>query len=501
MLRMLAMSERRGPRARASAFVIAARLTVAIAVVAALAASVRADTGTTVQLGATPNTQQSSPAISGSGVTWTNFDSTTQGFDIFYQDVAVAGATPTNLTASLPGDQFLEDIDNGSVVFTNTSPNAVASDILLVDASTGALSNVAAGSSTVNFARPAIARSWIVFERITTQVDIDIYDRSIGGSPGFQVTFDAAEQRRPRVSGNVVVYEDYNANPSVASVAACQLGTNGCTTTLVATVGRSPDVDGDNIVYVGSDGTNDQIFLYSMSAASKRQLTTAASQKSSPRVSGSRVVWSDKRSGSFDVYSYDLGTATESPLITSPSVDETVGDLDGDRLVYATSTGGVFLYTFPGVQPSNLPVGCDPAKTDLVDGPQVLTQTTRRPVYGSHKFQTQTGRTYYLCIDNGKPDGSQRSGQVMAAVDNGVVLSPADFKPQQDPPRHVAAALNFQLDRRNRGVGQHGDDRHGEDDGGEHGGKVGANVSQHEWDVALFGAPPTTIAVSIRVAK
>src|SRR5438309_5856883 len=148
----------------------------AIIVMAAFATSVRADAGTSTQLGGgTAGWQQNSPALSGSGVVWTNFDG--KQFDIYYQDVSLVGATPSNLTANLPGDQFLEDIDRGSVVFTNTKPGAASSDILLIDAATKLTTNIASGGSSVNFAHPALSSDWIVFERITTQYDIDLVDR------------------------------------------------------------------------------------------------------------------------------------------------------------------------------------------------------------------------------------------------------------------------------------------------------------------------------------
>src|SRR4051812_14586826 len=159
-----------------------------LGVMAAFASTVRADAGTSTQIGALAGSSQNSPALSGGGVTWTNFDGTQ--FDIYYQDVTVAGSTPTNLTSGLPGDQFLQDIDRGSVVFTNTKPGAASSDILVIDATTKTTTNVASGGTTVNFAHPAITSGWIVFERITTQYDIDLVDRTTNSSPGFQVTFD-----------------------------------------------------------------------------------------------------------------------------------------------------------------------------------------------------------------------------------------------------------------------------------------------------------------------
>ena len=82
-----------------------------------------------------------------------------------------------------------------------------------------------------------------------------------------------------------------------------------------------------------------------------------------------------------------------------------------------------------------------------------------------------------MCIENGRPDGSQRAAQVIAAVDGWPVLSPADFRPEKTPPHFVAAKLV--LERRD-------DKKHA--------------AANHAWDVALFQMN-TTISISIRVAK
>jgi hypothetical protein len=61
-------------------------------------------------------------------------------------------------------------------------------------------------------------------------------------------------------------------------------------------------------------------------------------------------------------------------------------------------------------------------------------------------------------------------------------LTPADFNPATNPPRHVAVKLALVAD-------------HGRGRGGE------AVNAAHSWSSALFGDPGSTIAVSIRVAK
>lgn len=475
----------------------------------ALGASVRADVaGTSRQLGALAGSTQTAPAISGTGAVWTNFDGTQ--FDIYYQDVA-AGVAPTNLT-NTPGDnEFLEDIDNGSVVYTHTGgPNNASGDILMIDTATGRVANVASSDTTVHFAHPAMGGNYVVFERITTQYDIDVYDRTLGGSPGPQVTNDPALQLHPRVSGDLVVYEDYGRNGPAgpADVYGYHVLTSG-PNFLIAQNARLPDVDGSHVVFVGADAAGgDQLYLYDTAAGTTRALTNVVSNKSMPRISGTRIIWTDNRLSTDDVWSLDLATGIQDLLAGGPG-SQSAGDVSGTRAVYSSTdaigaNGSVWLFTFAGGTIDPLPVGCDPAKTNLVDGPTGLHQVTHRPVYAHHRFTSQPGKTYYLCVDNGLADGSQRSSHVVAAVDGRLVLTPSDFKPDANPPRHVAAKLDLD-DEQGDDQGQCGDagEHH---DRGPRGNELGhlqggGDCHGHRWNAALFAQPNSTIAVSIRVAK
>ncbi|MDB4968395.1 MAG: domain containing protein [Myxococcales bacterium] len=454
----------------------------ALGLVTLLSTSVRADVpGSTQQLGAQPGMTQEAPAISGSGVVWTNFDGVQ--FDIYYQDVA-SGAAPQNLTPGSPDNEFLEDIDRGFVVFTHTGGMTNSpGDVKLLDTSTGKLTNVANGSADVHFAHPAISGNYIVFERITgtSKFDIDIYDRTAGGLPS--VTDDDAMQLHPRVSGDNVVYEDYARNPS-GTPDVYGFSVMAQSRFLIAQNAKWPDVDGDNVVYIASDATGgDQLFLYDLVSGTSRALTSARGPKATPRISGTRVIWTDGRNGvDNDLYTCDLATGVES-LLVGGAGNQATGDISGNRVVYSSTdanggSSGVFLFTFIATPVNDIPVGCDPSKTDLVKAPTQLVQNARRPVYASGQFENAAGKTYYLCVENGLANGTRRSASVLAAVDGGVVLSPADFKPEKSPPRFVTAKLT--LDPRSSRVPK-------------------SNVL-HQWDVALFQAD-TTISISIRVAK
>jgi len=126
----------------------------------------------------------------------------------------------------------------------------------------------------VYFAQPAIKRRWIVFVKVTTQSDIAGYD-NLTGLP-FTVTNDPAYHARPRVSGDGIVYEDYNSGN--ADVFGYHILT-GCAPFPIATGPSNqfaPAIDGTTVVWV--DCINpcaiDQIFTYDLVTQVTRQLTT-----------------------------------------------------------------------------------------------------------------------------------------------------------------------------------------------------------------------------------
>jgi hypothetical protein len=205
------------------------------------------------------------------------------------------------------------------------------------------------------------------------------------------------------------------------------------------------------------------------------------------------VVWSDDRNGAnLDVYAYNFTTQKEE-LVVGGAGDQFLADIDGDRVVFTSNASGaeqVFLFTYappppPPPPPPVLPLGCDPAKTDLVEGPVTLSKPDAQHVHAHGDFATTPGRTYYMCVVNGLPDGSLRTDDIFAHVDGRHVLSEKQFAPENDPKRVVAKKLRL----------HHWDD---DDDDGDH---DCDDSHQHHWRVNVRGDEPAQIAVSIRVAK
>ena len=404
---------------------------------------------------ASPAGTQNSPALSGaasSGPTSTARSSTST-----IRTSPLVGATPTNLTASLPGDQFLEDIDRGSVVFTNTKPGAASSDILLIDASTQ-------GGDQHRVRRH--------HGELRASGHLERLDRLRAHHHAVRHrSRRSLDQLVARLSGHL------RRAPRSASRASPATSSSTRTTTPIRTSRRSTPASSARAAAPPSPSPPSAASRTSTATTSSTSARTArATIRSSstasraplrrrrspapPRPSRSRASRATASSGATSAAATTTSIATTSPATSRPrssasaGVDETLGDIDGDRVVYQTSAQRA-----SSSSPStarrrrNLPPGCDPAKTDLVDGAVTMTQPSRRPVYASrHSSRPWPARPTTSASTTARPTARTATGQVMVTVDGGVVLTPADFKPEKTPPAHVAAQLVLRSHARPRCV-------------------------------------------------
>jgi beta propeller repeat protein len=329
------------------------------------------------------------------------------------------------------------------------------------------------------------------------QVDVYLYNNATGDAVG-NVTSDAWDQGHPRVGGGIVVFEDFANGAKNSDVLGWTIPSGPPFAIATGPNNQfSPDVDGNTVVWVETTASGDQIFAWDIAGQVSRQLTNSTSNKVLPRISGSRVVWSDDRNGKdLDLYYYDLAANQELPLVTGIG-DQFLSDIDGNRVVYTDNSAGfeqVFLFTFadPTPPPPDLPPGCDPAKTNAVGIPATLDRATLRPVYTRGSFTPEAGKTYYVCVENGLADGSERTAQMSFEAGHQVVLNPSDFVPVDNPPHYVAAVIPVD----GKCQGHRGDDN-------DHGRHFDCNADGSvDWGAALFGRkPPTHVTVTIRVSK
>jgi len=310
----------------------------AILLIAGLGVHVSADaTGTITQLSSgSASAQQINPLISGPLVVWTDASTNAAGatnFDVFLLNLTTG--VLTNLTNTPDAQEFLPDLDGSTVVWTRTDAGTPG-DIVAYDVQSATMSTIATSSQVVHFEQPAIHGHNVAYLRVSSTVDVVLFDLSTGTPT--QITNDAAVQGRPRVGDDVVVYEDYsNGN---ADILAYRISTGAHFPIATGLSNQiTPDIDGNTVVWVEGTASGEQIFAFDLLTGTTTQLTTSTSSKVLPRISGSRVVWSDDRSGNLDLYMYDLSTGTEQPLV-SGSGDQFLADIDHDKVVYTDNSAG-----------------------------------------------------------------------------------------------------------------------------------------------------------------
>jgi len=320
--------------------------TFAVLFVVGFCVQVSADAvGTTTQLSSGSATdQQNAPTISGPLVVWTNASTDSNGtnFDLILLNLTTG--VPINLTSTSDAQEFLNDVDGSTVVWTRTD-SGHPGDIVAYDTQTGSMTTVAASTATTFFQQPAVRGHRVAFLRVGTTVDVRLVDLTSGILTS--VTNDVAIQLRPRLGDDVVVYEDYsNGN---ADIQAYRLSTGTHFSIATGPYDElTPDIDGHTIVWAAHINGSDQIFAFDLTTGTTHQLTTSVGSKIAPRISGNRVVWSDDRNGNLDIYMYDFSTGTEEPLVTGAG-DQFLADIDGDRVVYTANATGfeqVYLFTF-----------------------------------------------------------------------------------------------------------------------------------------------------------
>ena len=244
-------------------------------------------------------TDDKSPRVSGSHVTWWGVDE-------------VVGDT----------EIFMYEIDT-------TDDPSVVEDIPVID-----IDNIS--NNDYNDYDPVIDGDNVVWHSLVGQgTEIFLYD----GSGTRRVTNNQADNAAPQISGNVVVWQGRDG--SDFEVFMYEIDT-WSTTQLTADSydDVTPKIDGENIVWQGGPSSNREIYLYNVvDGGSPSNISDAYGLDERPEIDGSRIVWHSYDGYDWEVMFLDLSKPFL-PLNVSNNLDYDWGpQVSGELLVWRSNDG------------------------------------------------------------------------------------------------------------------------------------------------------------------
>ncbi|MEO1801766.1 MAG: carbohydrate-binding protein [Cyanobacteria bacterium J06629_2] len=99
---------------------------------------------------------------------------------------------------------------------------------------------------------------------------------------------------------------------------------------------RSSQISGKNVVWIGNDGNDSEIFLYNHDAASVTQLTDNDTYENEPRIDGNSVVWSAYDGNDNEIYLYN---GSETIQLTDNDVDDRNPQISDDNVAWLSHEG------------------------------------------------------------------------------------------------------------------------------------------------------------------
>lgn len=137
-----------------------------------------------------------------------------------------------------------------------------------------------------------------------------------------------------RISGSTITWAQVSSEITVGVY-------NGSSTTVLSSNGFAccPEVSGSNVVFVGFDGNDYEIFLYD--GTSTIQLSDNSFTDEHPRVSGSYVAWQGFDGTDNEIFFYDGSITTQ---LTNNNYSEGIAGVLGSRVVWGNGSVGVFVY-------------------------------------------------------------------------------------------------------------------------------------------------------------
>jgi beta propeller repeat protein len=224
-------------------------------------------------------------------------------------EVQVSSASSDDYPGKFDGDLLVYEADRGDG----------NSDIYLYNITSGNTTPVATGPAIQH--SPAISGGKVVYSAYEvhqfnkTDTDLFIYDVASGATR--QLTL-PGDQLNPRISGDLLAWQDEPPGRSSVNVVLYDLQTMVKLKVPARTWAYSPDLSGGKVIWT-DDPTGPAIFLYDISEGTVRRVTNRTGIKGSPAIDGHRITWADTRTDYAEIYVLDLDTGAETQVTTDDS--------------------------------------------------------------------------------------------------------------------------------------------------------------------------------------
>jgi hypothetical protein len=186
---------------------------------------------------------------------------------------------------------------------------------------------------------------WSQWDGTDYEVMYGVYDPNSSTTPlaqTTQLTHNAYDDTRAQVSASSVAWL---ANLNGGEVFQRSLANLANDDTLNKNLSNNsladyePQISGDYVVWAGSDGVDQEIYLYD--GAETRQLSNNNRLDQHPAIDGNMIVWEGFDGTDYEIYYYQIGVST-SPKSIMPATD-TVNDtqpaVSGNNIVWMRTTG------------------------------------------------------------------------------------------------------------------------------------------------------------------
>jgi beta propeller repeat protein len=243
---------------------------------------------------------QNDPDISDGKIVW---DDTRNGnSDIYSYDIS-AGKEDKVFSSS--SNKFRPAISNGLVAFEDYNGHDNRDIGYLKAGSTG--KPVYINQNEMDKANPDVDGDWIVYQQLDDgKEDWNIYAFNVKTEETIQVTRDPATQQHPRISGDLIVWED-NRNGKW-DIFMHNIKKDLTTAITYDDVDdHDPSVSGSNVVWtrLDQDGSS-HIYMVNLQIPATYIISPGPGNQIKPDIYIDKVAWQDNRFGNWDVFLYTL---------------------------------------------------------------------------------------------------------------------------------------------------------------------------------------------------